>query len=241
MKTKCLIVDDEPLAVEVIVSHIGKIDSLEVAGTCQNAFEAFNFLKSNKVDLMFLDIHMPEIKGTQLVKNLSSLPKIIFTTAYREYALEGFDLNALDYLLKPISFERFMQAIDKYDAVKGNKNNTVFIPEQDQTLAKAEIIHVREKNNIHRIKLDEIQYIESVGDYVHFHLNVQTITVRTTLSSIEAQLPASQFLRVHRSFIVALKYISSFSAVEVKIGNTELPIGTTYRSQVHKVLDFGGL
>ncbi|NQU86736.1 MAG: response regulator [Mariniphaga sp.] len=125
MKTRCLIVDDEPLAIEVIKSHVAKIDSFEVAGTCRDAFEAFNFLKKNQVDLMFLDIHMPEMKGTELIKNLQFPPKVVLTTAHRQYALEGFDLNVIDYLLKPVSFKRFMQAVEKFN-LADNGNGEVF-------------------------------------------------------------------------------------------------------------------
>ena len=141
-KAKCLIVDDEPLAIEVLKSHIDKIDSIEIAGTACDAFDAFDFLSKNQVDLMFLDIHMPEMKGTELIKTLKNPPHVILTTAYRQYAMEGFDLNVLDYLLKPISFERFMQAIEKYYTMvagtgeisihRNESNGRIFIPQRKE-------------------------------------------------------------------------------------------------------------
>ncbi|MGD2035548.1 MAG: response regulator transcription factor [Bacteroidales bacterium] len=233
MKTKCLIVDDEPLAIEVIASHISKIDSMEIAGTCQNAFEAFNVLKKKRVDLMFLDIHMPEIKGTQLVKGLPHPPKIIFTTAYREYALEGFELNVLDYLLKPISFERFIVAIDKYNQTTSNTPDVAYIP---QSTSNSGFVHVRDKNKIHRIACPEILFIECNGDYLRIHTATRKITARCTIASIQNLLPDTEFIRIHRSYIVALKHIDSFSANSIVVSGKEFPIGSTYKNSVFKAL-----
>lgn len=235
MKTKCILVDDEPLALEVLANHIRKIDSLQVIATCQNAFEAFNVLKRKKVDLMFLDIHMPEIKGTQLVKSLTNAPKIIFTTAYREYALEGFELNAVDYLLKPVSFERFVSAIDKFNEVN-YKNRIISVV--DESNSKAKIINIRDKNNVHRMNTDEIIYIESFGDYIQLYTSERKITVRSTLHSIDSMLPDNQFVRIHRSTIVSLDHITSFNASFIRLGEKEFPIGITYKSAVLKALHF---
>ncbi|MBN2522890.1 MAG: response regulator transcription factor [Bacteroidales bacterium] len=235
MKTKCLIVDDEPLAIEVIESHIKKIDSLKVVGTCQNAFEAFNALKEKQVDLMFLDIHMPEVKGTQLVKGLPHPPKIVFTTAYREYALEGYELNVLDYLLKPISFERFMLAISRYNETTFNTSDVMYVP---QNISNAGFIHIRDKKKIHRIASSEIQFIECAGDYLRIHTPSRKITARCTIASIQNLLPDAEFMRIHRSYIVALQHIESFSANTIVIGGKEFPIGTTYKNTVFKALKY---
>ena len=233
-KTRCIIVDDEPLAIEVLKSHIQKLDSLEITGTCADAIEAFDFLKSHDVDLVFLDINMPEMKGTDLVKTLKNPPAIVFTTAYREYAIESYDLNVLDYLLKPISFERFLQAVEKF-----NQQNMLI---EEVTLHKnngdSEYIYLREKNVIHKIPVTEIVYVESFGDYVKLHTPDREINSRCTMSALEKALPGKGFVRVHRSFLVAVGRITSFSPVMVAIGEKEFPIGTRYREKTFEKLDY---
>lgn len=235
-KAKCLIVDDEPLAIEVLKSHIGKINSIEIAGTAGDAVEAFDFLNKNKVDLMFLDIHMPEMKGTELIKSLNNPPAVIFTTAYREYALEGFDLNVIDYLLKPISFGRFMQAVEKYFRLHNN--------ESEITLHKKgtseEFLYLRERNVIHKIPLNEIVYAESMGDNLTIYTSDREITSRITISSVEKLLSDKDFLRIHRSFIVSVKHITSFSPVSIFIGKKSFPIGSSYKKNVFEKLDYDG-
>jgi DNA-binding LytR/AlgR family response regulator len=189
-KAKCLIVDDEPLAIEVLKSHLGKLSSIEIAGTAGDAIEAFGFLNKHKVDLMFLDIHMPEMKGTDLIKALKNPPAVILTTAYREYALEGFDLNVVDYLLKPISFGRFMQAVEKFFMLYHNEDG---ISLQKQGTSE-EHLYLREKKVIHKIPLNEIIYAESMGDNLTIYAKEREITCRITLSSVERLLPESRFL-----------------------------------------------
>ncbi len=235
-KARCLIVDDEPLAIEVLKNHISKIGSLEITGTAADAVEAFDFLNKNKIDLMFLDIHMPEMKGTDLIKALKNPPVVILTTAFRQYALEGFDLNVLDYLLKPISFERFMQAVEKFFAVF-NQFDEVFLHKNG---SNEEYIYLREKNIIHKIPVSEIIYAESMGDNLILHAENREITSRCTISSIEDVLAENGFIRIHRSFIVSVKRITSFSPVSVFIGKKEFPIGTSYKSAVFKKLDYEG-
>lgn len=233
-KVKCLIVDDEPLAIEVLKSHIGKLDTLEVAGTANDAIRAFDFLTHNKVDLLFLDIHMPQMKGTELVKALRNPPAIIFTTAYREYALEGYDLNVLDYLLKPISFGRFMQAVEKFFAFRTSEPE-IIVHEKEE---KEGFLYLREKNLIHKVPHDEILYIESMGDNLTIHTINRQITCRLTLVSIEKLLPEEEFIRIHRSFIVSIKHITSFSPVSIFIDKKEFPIGSSYRDDAHKRLNY---
>ena len=235
-KTQCLIVDDEPLAVEVLKSHLGKLDSIEIAGIAGDAVDAFDFLNKHKVDLMFLDIHMPEMKGTELIKLLKNPPAVVLTTAYREYALEGYDLNVLDYLLKPISFERFMQAMEKFFATY-NHNNEVYL---NKSRANEEFLYLKEKSVIHKIPVNEILYVESMGDNLTVHSNNREITSRCTISSVEKILSKNGFLRIHRSYIVSLNHITSFSPVSVFMGKIEFPIGKTYRESVYKQLNYNG-
>jgi DNA-binding LytR/AlgR family response regulator len=233
-KAQCLLVDDEPLAIEVLKSHLSKLNSLEIAGTASDAINAFEFLNTNKVDLMFLDIHMPGMKGTELIKSLKNPPAVILTTAYREYALEGFDLNVLDYLLKPISFGRFMQAVEKFFAFY-NVEGEISLQRNG---TNDESLYLREKNLIHKIPLSEIVDAESMGDNLTINTHDRVVTTRTTLSSVEKLLPENGFLRIHRSFIVSLKHITSFSPVSVYIGKKEFPIGTSYKTHVFEKLDF---
>ncbi len=236
MKTKCLIVDDEPLAIEVIENHLSKIEQLELVGTCKNAFEVYNFLQENKVDLLFLDIHMPEMKGTDLIKNLKNPPKVILTTAYREYALESYELNVLDYLLKPISFDRFMQAINKYfDSATASSD----ISFHANKAKDDSFIYVREKNQVHKILTSKIKFIESISDYVKIHSSTQKITIRYTISSIEKMLSDVEFIRIHRSFIINKKYITKFTAHSIFIEEKEFPIGPSYKKEVFNSLNYG--
>lgn len=182
---------------------------------------------------MFLDIHMPEMKGTELIKALKNPPAVIFTTAYREYALEGFDLNVIDYLLKPISFARFMQAIEKFF--------TVFNPSAEVSLhekgTSEEYLYLREKNRIHKIPLHEIIYAESMGDNLTISTSDREITCRITLSAVEQLLPEKDFIRIHRSFIISVRHITSFSPVNVYVGKKTFPIGTSYKEAVFEKLD----
>ena len=235
-KVQCLIVDDEPLAIEVLRSHLSKLISIEIAGTAGDAIEAFDFLNKHSIDLMFLDIHMPEMKGTELIKSLKNPPAVILTTAYREYALEGFDLNVIDYLLKPISVGRFMQAMEKFFATY-NHDNEVFLHKKG---TNEEFLYLREKNTIHKIPLKEIVYVESMGDNLTITTGARKITSRCTISSVEKLLAENGFIRIHRSYIVSTKRITSFSPVSVFIGKKEFPIGSSYRHNVFEQLDYKG-
>ncbi len=237
MSTRCLIVDDEPLATEIIQAHLSKFKDFEIAGICHDAFEAMNFLQNNKVDLMFLDINMPEMKGTDFLRNFPHPPKVIFTTAYREYALESYELNVIDYLLKPISFERFMQAMNKYIEQKFDTiSNDISYHKADDK--EDEYIYVREKNQVHKLLTCNITYIESLSDYVKIYSEDTNITIRHTISALEKLLPVSSFIRIHRSFIINLKHISSFTTNSIFICGKELPIGPVYRNEVFKTLKY---
>jgi DNA-binding LytR/AlgR family response regulator len=233
-KIKCLLIDDEPLALEVLKSHIQKIDSLEVVGTCSDAIEAYDLLQKTEVDIMFLDIHMPEMKGTDLVRTLKNPPTVVFTTAHREYAIESYNLNVLDYLLKPISFGRFLQTIEKYNQQKVAVSEVSFHKSNNDE----EYIYLREKNVIHKIPVSEIISIESFGDYLQVHTTDREIRSRSTISAIEKALPEKDFIRIHRSFLVAVSRIRSFSPVMVNIGEREFPIGSRYKESIFKKLDY---
>ena len=189
----CIIVDDEPIAREILENHLQKIDAIKIIASCKNAIEEFNIINSNKIDLIFLDINMPEISGLSFVRSINKNIKIIFTTAYREYAVDGFDLKAVDYLLKPISFERLLQAVNKYL----NENITVKTDDKDElTNDKSDYIFVRSDRKMIKINFSEINYIESLGDYLKIHLSNKTIITRETITSIEAKLPKKNFLRI---------------------------------------------
>lgn len=229
--------DDEPLAIEVLKSHLGKIDSIEIAGTAGDAIQAFGFLNKQKVDLMFLDIHMPEMKGTDLIKTLKNPPAVILTTAYRQYALEGFELNVVDYLLKPISFERLLKAVQKFLSTFGHDRGSG----GSERETPEEYLYLKEKNLVHKIPVSEIIFAESMGDNLSVHTESRVITTRCTLSSVENLLVENGCIRIHRSYIVSKKKITSFSPVSIFIGKKEFPIGISYRSAVYDQLDFKGL
>lgn len=235
MKFKCLIVDDEPLAIEVIESHLKKLDSFSVVATCQNAFEAHDWLTKKKIDLVFMDIQMPGMKGTDFIRNLKNPPKVILTTAYREYAVESYELDAVDYLVKPISFERFFKAINKFLHLSLIPENISIIEKGD---ASSDFIYVRVNKKINKIYLHEILYAESIKDYITIHTLTRNIIAKYTLSAFEELLPENNFLRIHRSFIVSVKQITGFTASTIEISGTELPIGRNYRLQVFKTLNY---
>ena len=230
MKVNCIIIDDEPLAIELIESHIAQLTYLKVIGTFKNAVDALEFIKTNQVDLLFLDIQMPLITGIEFLKSVDIAPKVILTTAYREYAIEAFDLNVVDYLLKPITFERFFKAIDKYfEAVPSG-------PQQSQVvsspLPENGFIYVRaDKKNI-KVTLSDILYVESIKDYIKICTTEKTILVKEKISAFEEQLPKHLFLRVHRSYIVNRLKVTAYTNYDIEISSIEIPIGGRFKEQV---------
>ncbi len=225
----CIIVDDEPIAREILENHLQKVDAVTVVAMCKNAVEAFNAINSNQIDLIFLDINMPEISGLSFAKSINKNIKIIFTTAYREYAVDGFNLQAVDYLLKPISFERLLQAVHKYLG-ENCTVNTVSTTEIIQE--KSDFIFVRADRKMVKIDFSEINYIESFSDYLKFHLEDKVVITRETISSIEAKLPTSDFLRIHRSYIVSISKIASFTNEFIEVDKKALPISRSYKVAV---------
>ena len=231
---QCIIVDDEPVAREILESHLAKIDAVNVVASCKNALEAFNAISTGSVDLVFLDINMPEISGLSFAKSINSNIKIIFTTAYREYAVDGFDLRAVDYLLKPISFERLLQAINKYQDENMPVKN---IATEEITPEKSDFIFVRSDRKMIKINFSEIAFIESLSDYVKIHLVDKVVVTRETITNIEVRLPQKDFMRIHRSYIVSLAGISSFTNEYVEIGKHEIPISRSYKNDVLQKLE----
>jgi len=228
----CIIVDDESIARKVIATHIEKIPNLTIVESCSNAIDAFACLRTHSIDLIFLDINMPEISGISFAKSINHNIKIIFTTAYRDYAVEGFELQAVDYLLKPISFDRLLKAVNNYFNIH-SKSNTMEIKPSHRN----DFMFVRADRRMLKIDFDAIVYIESYSDYLKIHLDKETIVTRETISAIEAKLPNKQFLRIHRSYIISLKNISSFSNEEITIHNTSLSISRSYKKEVLSILE----
>ena len=230
----CIIVDDEPIAREILQNHLLRINGIHVMDTCKNAVEAFNVINSHKIDLIFLDINMPEISGLSFARSINKNIKIIFTTAYRDYAVDGFDLKAVDYLLKPISFERIYQAINKYK----NENLPVHPePATELSFDKSDFIFVKSERKMIKINFADLDYIESLADYLKIHLKHKTIITRETITNIEAKLPQTDFLRIHRSYIVSINKIESFTNEYVEINKKAIPISRSYKNDVKLRLD----
>jgi DNA-binding LytR/AlgR family response regulator len=233
-KIKCIAVDDEPPALEVLRNYIVSVPMLELAGTCNNAVEAINMLGQNEVDLLFLDIQMPMLLGTDLVRSLNKPPRVIFTTAYRKFAIEGFELNAVDYLLKPISFERFLKAVNKVMNVSLANHNIG--QKETSPPPNGQFIYFRADRKMYKVALDDIVYVESMKDYIKVVTKEKTIITKQSLSSLEESLPPELFVRIHRSYIVAINKIHSYTSELVAIGKEELPVSRMYKYEVDKVL-----
>ncbi len=227
MKISCLVIDDEPLAIEVIKAHLDKIPGIEIISTFQNPVEALDMIKSTKIDLIFLDIEMPLLSGIEFLKTLQHPPKVIFTTAYRNYAIESYELDVVDYLLKPISFTRFFKAINKY-------KNLVNIKITESTVKEEESnnhLYVNSNKKFIKLNFKDILYVESIKDYVKVVLHDKSVITKDSISNFEYKLP-HEFLRIHRSFIVNTNKITAFTKVDVEIGKIEIPIGTSYKDNV---------
>lgn len=235
-KIRCLVIDDEPLAREMLKQHIAGVAALELTGTCSNAVEAISFLNEHQVDLLFLDIQMPQLLGTNFIRTLKNPPKVIFTTAYRKYAIEGFELNAVDYILKPISFERFLQAVNKVMQLNFTIPATPSPKTEQQNGPANSFLYFRVDRKMVKIFFRDILYIEALKDYIKIVTIVKTIVTKYVLSTLEEMLPASKFLRIHKSFIVAISKIESYDADRIQIAKHELPIGRLYKQGVMEIL-----
>jgi len=236
-KIKCLIIDDEPPAQTVLKKYISQVPSLELAGACDSAVEALSFLQGQPVDLLFLDIQMPGLLGTKFIRTLNSPPKVIFTTAYRKFAVEGFELNAVDYLLKPISFDRFITGVNKVLQLNLQSANTNLHESENAAEHNHPFLYLRSDRRMVKILFNDILYIESLKDYIKIITTNKTIVTRHSISSLEEMLPKNSFLRIHRSYIVAVDKIDSFNGETIDIAKKELPIGRLFKREVANQLN----
>lgn len=228
-KYKCLIVDDEELARELIATHLNQLPDFEIVDICASAIEASSVLKKETIDLLFLDIEMPVLKGTDFLKNLVNKPKVIITTAHREYAIESYELNVVDYLLKPIVFNRFFKAIEKFlDTQTVNKTNT-------KTTESTHVFVQSNKKNI-KVLFDDVLYIESFKDYIKIHLGNSNLVIKHSISAFENKLD-NRFVRVHRSYIVNTSKVTAYTKQDLEIDKIEIPIGDLYKKKTLLMLD----
>jgi len=235
MGIRCIVVDDEPLAIRVLEKHIMKVPVLELVATFDNAIDAGHFLQDTPIDLLFLDIQMPVVTGIDFIKNTSIQPKVILTTAYREYALEGYELDIIDYLLKPISFLRFYKSINKFRALNATTASTNI--KSSEIEITSDHIFVNSNKKMIRIAFSDMLFIDSIKDYVRIHTTNETIITKDKISSFVEKLP-STFLRVHRSYIVNSKKIAALTAKDiVLVGGMEIPIGASYKEIIKLIKD----
>ncbi|MBI9034224.1 MAG: response regulator transcription factor [Bacteroidales bacterium] len=246
MQIKCLIVDDEPLAQRVVEKYMADLPELVLVKKCNDAIEARDVLFSEEIDLMFLDINMPKLTGLTFLKTLKNPPLVIITTAYREYALEGFELDVVDYLNKPFSFERFLNAINKVtDRIQSRQKQKVKIPAESpqMSIAQAEeaFIFVKSDKITYKVDHKDILYIESVGDYVKIITDDKSILSYQSLKKLEEILPAKYFPRIHKSFIISVSRIDSIEGNQIKIKDITIPIGRNYKQHFQDIISsFGG-
>lgn len=233
----CLIVDDEPPAREVLKRYIDKMPMLRLAGECSNAFEVIDFLHNHSVDFMFLDIQMPQLSGLELLGTLVKPPKVIFTTAFGDYALQSYELDALDYLLKPIKFERFVKAVNKAIPQKEAGFSEGLISAPKNPIAGGEaFLYFRSERKMVKVLLKDILYVESLKDYVKIVTSQEVVITKYSMVAMEAMLPGELFLRVHRSYMVSIDKIRSFSPSHILLASCEVPVGKLYQREVIKKL-----
>ena len=236
MKLNCVIIEDEPLARNLMIEYVKKVPSLNLIEAFSNPLAAMETLRSASIDVLFLDVQMPEITGISLLKILTKRPLVVLTTAYSHYALEGYELDVADYLLKPITFERFLKSIDKItqrlDSAPAVQPSSV-----EQAITPPAFIFVKDGTKLVKVKLDEILYIEGLKDYVTIHTIHQKIVTLQRLKSLEEQLPADKFIRVHNSYIVSLDAINVIQKNEIQIKGVTLPIGDTYRKAFKEFIE----
>ncbi len=223
---RCLIVDDEPLALDILENYIQRVPNLHLVKRCKHALEAYDFLQRDSVDLIFLDIHMPELTGIDFIKSLSSRPLVIFTTAYSNYAMDGFNLDVLDYLLKPIAFDRFLKAVDKASRILAPE------PTGETPDTSEEFLFVKADGKMVKVRFDEVLFVEGMKDYVKIQMTDQRLIVHQTMKNMERALPADRFLRIHKSFLVAVDKIESLDGNLVEVGKHQLAVGANYRDDL---------
>lgn len=235
MKLRCLLIDDEPPALKVLESYITQINGLEIVGQCRNAIEALDVLHQRPVDVIFLDIKMPKLLGTDFLRNLSQPPRVIFVSAYREYAVESYELDAVDYLVKPVSFERFVKAVAKLKRMTAPDKEA---PTPDYTSNPRAFVYLKVDKHMQKVFVNEILYIESWKDYVKLFLaGDKTILVKQSISSMENLLSEHRFVRVHRSYMVSIDKISGYNGLSLQVNKKDVPIGRLYKQAVMEKLN----
>lgn len=233
MKLNCIIIEDEPLARNLLSDYVKKVPSLNLVQAFGNPLEALEVLRTQPVDILFLDVQMPQLTGISLLKVLQHKPMVILTTAYSEYALEGYELDVADYLLKPVTFERFLKSVDKVSQRLTESRPTSII----ETQAMPDYVFVKDGTKSVKVMLDEILFVEGLKDYVTIHTMQQKITTLQRMKTLEEQLPADKFIRIHNSYIVAVQAIDVVHKNEVQIGASSLPIGDTYRKSFREFIE----
>ena len=232
---KCIIVDDEELARKLIEAYIDKIDNLEMVGSFKNPIEAINFVEKEEIDLIFLDIQMPELSGLEFVKNLDKKSHVIFTTAYSDYAMDGFELDVTDYLLKPFSFERFQTAVDKVQDYFDLKEKVKFSEKEEDEIVK-EILLVKSEHKIHRLPISKIHYIQSMREYVAYYMDSGRILSLNSLKKLEKELAPNGFIRIHKSYLIDGEKVQMLDGNTLHIAGEKLPIGASFKENVINVL-----
>lgn len=235
---RCLAIDDEMLALELLEDNIKKVSFLELVKTCRSAMEAMEVLRSEHIDLLFLDIQMPDISGIQLLKSLHNKPMVIFTTAFSKYATEGFDLDVIDYLLKPYPFERFLKAVNKVHEYMDLRDRAANQAGTKDIVTSPNFLFVKADYKLYKINLKDILYIEGLKDYVKIYASEKPIVTQMSMKGLEEKLSPQDFIRVHRSFIVAFNKIDFIQKHMLTIGKKEIPISEHYRDQLFKIINY---
>lgn len=228
----CIAVDDEPMALEVIERYCAKCELVELKAVFREPVKAVEYLGRERIDLVFLDINMPDLSGMQLVQTLSPRPMVIFTTAYGHYAVESYNLNAIDYLLKPITFERFLTSVNKAVMTLPGKINAA-VKDDDTS------IFIKSGPQTYQVKVREILYLEKDGNYINLHLKDRTILIRESMGDVFDLVPAAEFVRVHKSYVVAIKHIAMIETHQLTVGGEKIPVGSTYRESLRARLGIG--
>ena len=232
MKLRCLLVDDEPLAHKVLENYIGQVSFLEVTGNCYTALEAFEFMLHQAVDVLFLDINMPGMQGTSFLKTFQVKPAVIMTTAYRDYAVEGFECDVTDFLLKPFAFERFLKAVQKVRRLQNGFNQILPVIAEDSAP-----VYLKAGGEVIRLQKYELLYVEGLKEYLKLHRVTGTLIIKGNFRQIEEVFPAKTLLRIHKSFLVSVRHIANIRGNEVKVGEKWLPVGRSYKLQVQQFLE----
>lgn len=237
MKLACIAIDDEPLALDKIRDYVEKVNTLDLIATFDNGIDALSYLKEHRVDLLFLDVQMEELSGIQLLETLTFRPKVILTTAYDKYTLKGFELNVTDYLLKPFSFQRFLQAIDKvYDGVLSERNRAPVSVDENGSKPHMDYIFVRADSKYRKVRFDDILFVEGMKDYIRIHTAIDRLMTLKSFSKISEHLPEDQFIRVHKSYLVSISKIDSIERNTLLIAENRIPIGESYRKHFFYIL-----